>query len=73
MDQKRPVNEAINEAMVRHLYEAIERVRRDVAEVEFWADAVASFTEPVPEYTPGDMSVWVPPEQATALKRPLRS
>jgi hypothetical protein len=68
MDQKLPVNEE----MVRHLYEAIERVRRDVAEVEFWADAIAGFAEPVPNYKPSDMSVWLPPEQATALKRPMR-
>ena len=54
---------------VRHLREAIDRVKRDVAAVEFWADAVAGFAQPVPEYGPSDMSVWLPPEQATALRR----
>jgi hypothetical protein len=61
------------DAAVRHLCEAIERVRRDVAVVEFWADAVAGFAQPVPEYGPGDMSVWLPPEQATALRGPAKS
>jgi hypothetical protein len=54
---------------VRHLREAIERVKRDVAAVEFWAEAVAGFAQPVPDYGPSDMSVWLPPEQATTLRR----
>jgi hypothetical protein len=69
MDRNRPENDA----MFRHLYEAIERVRRDVAEVEFWADAVAEFAKPVPAYKPDEMSVWIPPEQAAVLKRSGRS
>jgi hypothetical protein len=56
------------EMVARHLLEAIERVRRDVEKVEFWADAVTGFAQPVPDYEPGQVNVWVPREQASALK-----
>jgi hypothetical protein len=56
------------EMVARHLLEAIERVRRDVEKVEFWADAVSGFAQPVPDYEPGQVNVWVPREQASALK-----
>jgi hypothetical protein len=59
---------AANDAVTRHLLEAIERVRVDVEQVEFWADAVAGFAQPVPEYKPEDASVWLPTEQAATLR-----
>ena len=52
---------------MRHLHHAIERVREDVEKVEFWADAVTGFTQPVPRYDDKDVKIWLPPEQATAL------
>ncbi len=55
------------QSLSRHLHAAIERVREDVEKVEFWADAVAEFTQPVPDYDPGKVNVWLPAEQATAL------
>ncbi len=55
--------------VARHLFEAIERVREDVAKVEFWADAVSAFSHPVPDYNSGQVNVWLPPEQATSLKK----
>jgi hypothetical protein len=55
------------DAVARHLHEAIERVRKDVEAVEFWADAVAGFSRPVPRYEPEHTRVWVPQEQATQL------
>jgi hypothetical protein len=58
-----------DEKVVRHLFEAIDRVRDDVAKVEFWADVVTGFAQPVPGYDPGEMRVWLPPEQAASLKR----
>jgi hypothetical protein len=58
-----------NEQVVRHLIEAIERVREDVAKVEFWASAVTGFSQPVPGYDPDETRVWVPTEQAASLKR----
>jgi hypothetical protein len=60
------------EAALRHLHEAIDRLCRDADAVEFWADAVAGFAAPVPDYEPADMSVWLPAEQASAL-RPRKS
>jgi hypothetical protein len=55
------------DALARHLHAAIERVRDDMEKVEFWADAMTSFSEPVPEYEPGDVKVWLPSEQATTI------
>jgi hypothetical protein len=55
------------EALARHLHAAIERVREDVAKVEFWADAMTGFSEPVPDYESNDVKVWLPAEQATRL------
>ena len=57
----------VTEALARHLHEAIERVREDVAKVEFWADAVSGFSEPVPDYQPEDVTVWLPSEQAATV------
>jgi hypothetical protein len=57
------------DAAVQHLQEAIEQVTRDMAVVEFWADAVAGFSQPVPDYEPGHVNVWMPPEQARRLHR----
>ena len=70
MDHNRPVNNRpVNEDVARHLHDAIDRLRRDIAEVEFWADVVAGFAEPVPQYDPGQVSVWLPREQAVALRQ----
>jgi hypothetical protein len=54
-------------ALVRNLHEALARVREDVEKVEFWADAVSGFTQPVPPYKAADVNIWVPPEQARRL------
>ena len=64
---------AANDAVTRHLLEAIERVRDDVAKVEFWADAVAGFSKPVPEYEADSASVWLPAEQAQTLHSKRRT
>lgn len=53
--------------VVRHLQDAIERVRRDMAQVEFWADAVTGFAEPVPDYDAREAKVWLPTEQAKSI------
>ncbi|MGH6768651.1 MAG: hypothetical protein ACRECO_06470 [Xanthobacteraceae bacterium] len=57
------------DAVSRHLLDAIERVRKDVEAVEFWADAVAGFSQPVPHYRPDDVTVWMPNEQGAAELR----
>jgi hypothetical protein len=58
-----------NEEVLRHLLEAIARVRRDVEMVEFWADAVAGFVQPVPEYDQASVKIWMPFEQARGLRK----
>jgi hypothetical protein len=55
------------DALARHLHAAIERVREDMEKVEFWADAMSSFSEPVPSYEVDDVKVWLPSEQATTI------
>ena len=60
-------------ALSRNLHEAIKRVRDDVEEVEFWADAMSGFSQPIPGYDPGQAKVWVPSEQAAALKSDRKS
>src|SRR5262249_11972951 len=59
-------------AMAKQLMQAIERLRADIAIVELWANAVTGFAEPVPDYDPSDISVWLPHEQATLLDVSLR-
>ena len=56
--------------MARHLIEAIEQVRLDMAKVELWAYAVSGFSRPVPGYDPGKTTEWLPREQATKLGKP---
>jgi hypothetical protein len=54
-------------SVARHLNDAIDRVREDMAKVEFWADAVTGFSQPVPDYESKDMKVWLPSEQAKTI------
>ena len=42
----------------RHLFEAIEHVRRDIDAVEFWAGAVSEFTQPIPDYDKIQHKAW---------------
>jgi hypothetical protein len=58
-----------SDAIARNLFDAIERVRKDVAKVEFWASAVTGFSQPVPDYDPDKIVGWLPKEQAARLKR----
>jgi len=55
-------------ALTRNLHDAIARVREDVSKVEFWADAVSGFTQPVPAYNSSDANIWLPTEQAKKLR-----
>ena len=59
---------ASKEAIARHLLDAIEQVREDVARVEFWATAMSGFAEPIPDYDPRETNVWIPFEQASRLR-----
>ena len=59
-------------SVARHLNDAIDRVREDMAKVEFWADAVTGFSQPVPDYESKDMKVWLPSEQAKTISSTQR-
>jgi len=54
--------------VIRHLLEAIEQVRRDMTKVDLWASALNGFSRPIPNYDPDRATVWMPREQADALK-----
>jgi len=63
-DEKRQDADA---EITRHLIEAIEQVRLDMAKVELWAYAVSGFSRSVPAYDPREMIVWLPSEQGKRL------
>jgi hypothetical protein len=56
------------EELTRHLLDAIEQVRTDVARVEMWASALDGFSRPVPEYDLDEGRVWLPREQGGDLQ-----
>jgi hypothetical protein len=53
--------------ITRHLIDAIEQVRLDMAKVELWAYAVSGFSRSVPAYDPREMTIWLPSEQSKKL------
>jgi uncharacterized protein (DUF2342 family) len=42
------------ELIARELQQAVERLQADIARVEFWADALGGFAQPIPEYDATD-------------------
>ena len=42
--------------IARRLQEAIDELHADVARVELWASALTSFTQPIPDYGPGEQA-----------------
>ena len=40
------------EMIARELQGAVERLHQDIARVEFWADALGNFAQPIPDYEP---------------------
>jgi hypothetical protein len=40
--------------IANELHDAVERLQRDIARVEFWADALEGFAAPIPDYQPSD-------------------
>ncbi len=46
--------ERAEDAIVRNLIEALERLHEDLNRVELWSAALDHFHHPVPEYRPGD-------------------
>jgi hypothetical protein len=64
-----PNEEVTRRRLTRNLLNAIERVRADVAVVEFWANALTAFSQPAARYESKNVTVWGPGEQVTTLKR----
>lgn len=54
--------------IANELHDAVERLQRDIARVEFWADALEGFAAPIPDYQPSDsrLSEFVLPRGAHA-------
>jgi hypothetical protein len=44
--------EPAGETIARNLQEAIERLQEDIANVQLWASALGSFSQPIPDYRP---------------------
>ena len=40
------------EALKQHLRQAIDRLHQELEKVEFWAEALRSFSQPIPGYEP---------------------
>jgi hypothetical protein len=46
--------ESSEEAIVRNLIEALERLQEDLDRVELWTSTLGQFHRPVPDYQPDD-------------------
>jgi hypothetical protein len=47
-----PSGEQAEEALKQHLRQAIDRLHADIDAVEFWTEALRSFSQPIPDYEP---------------------
>jgi hypothetical protein len=56
------VKETVQGTLARHLVESIDRLHKQIETVEFWANAMNGFVQPVPDYEP----------EATALDRYIK-
>ena len=65
----------MQENLARHLCDSIERLQKQMEQVEFWASAVTGFTQPVPGYEPETSSVarYVKPGRPVKKRRRRRS
>jgi hypothetical protein len=48
------MSEPAEDAIVRNLIEALERLQEDLDRVELWSVALGHFHQPVPDYQPND-------------------
>ena len=55
----------------RNLHEAIDRLQEDLARIQIWASALGSFSQPIPDYQPGDDFVLPQAKPGTAYE-PMR-
>jgi hypothetical protein len=47
----------LQQHLARRLADSIDRLHKEVEQVEFWASAVSVFTQPVPDYEPDTTSL----------------
>ena len=47
----------LQENLARQLCDSVDRLQQQAEKVEFWAAAMAGFTQPVPEYDPETSAV----------------
>jgi len=54
------MSESPEDAIVRNLVEAMEKLRDDLDRMELWAAALDCFQHPVPDYRPDDAHILDP-------------
>jgi hypothetical protein len=52
-EQPMPAVEPARERIARRLQDAVDRLRRDMDEVEFWTEVLGCLTRPAPDYSEG--------------------
>jgi hypothetical protein len=65
----------LQENLARQLCDSVDRLQQQAEKVEFWASAVAGFTQPVPDYDPETSAVarYVKPGRPARRRRRRRS
>ena len=53
------------ELIERELQEAVEQLQHDIARVEFWADALSSFAQPIPSYDAAALGQFILPANSS--------
>jgi hypothetical protein len=63
------------ENLARQLRDSVDRLQRQAEKVEFWASAISTLSEPVPEYEPETTHVeqYVKPARQPRKRRRRRS
>jgi hypothetical protein len=65
----------LQEQLARRLSDSIDRLHKQVEQVELWASAVTGFTQPIPDYEPEASSVarYVKPGRPARKRRRRRT
>ena len=68
-----PAVEPARERIARRLQDAVERLRHDMDEVEFWTEVLGALTRPAPDYSDGTNVLnkfTLPPQGSDKPSRP---
>jgi len=65
--------EPARERIARRLQDAVDRLRRDMDEVEFWTEVLGCLTRPAPDYSEGTsvLNKFALPSQSSDKARPM--